>query len=79
MKATGIVRPLDSLGRVVLPIELRRTLLIGSKDELEIYTEEDTIILKKYVEKCILCGESKSTIQFKGKLICRECIDYIKL
>jgi len=78
MKATGIIRQVDELGRVVIPIELRRTLTIGEKDDLEIFTEGDFIILKKHEPKCIFCGESKSLIQFKGKLICKGCIEYIK-
>lgn len=78
MKATGVVRKVDELGRIVVPIELRRTLDIDIKDPLEIFTEGDTIILKKYQPCCVICGEVKSTISFKEKLICKNCITYIK-
>lgn len=75
MKSTGIVRKVDELGRVVIPIELRRTMNIDVKDALEIFTEGDTIILKKYEPCCVLCGEGKNTVNYKGKLICRNCIE----
>jgi transcriptional pleiotropic regulator of transition state genes len=57
-KATGIVRRVDELGRIVLPIELRRVLGIQEKDKLEIYTEGDTIILHKYAPGCVFCGDT---------------------
>lgn len=74
MKATGIVRKVDQLGRVVLPIELRRTLDIDIKDPLEIYVDQDSILLKKYEPACILCGSNDNLVEYKGKRICRECI-----
>lgn len=73
MKATGIVRKVDELGRVVLPIELRRTLDIDIKDSLEIYVENDSIVLKKYQPACVFCGSSENIKEFKGKNICTEC------
>ena len=75
MKSTGIVRKVDELGRIVLPIELRRTLDIAGKDALEIYVDEGTIILKKYEPSCIFCGNSKDVISFKGKNICPKCLE----
>lgn len=78
MKSTGIIRKLDKLGRVVLPIELRKTLNIDIKDGLEILTEQDMIVLKKHSPDCFICGQSKNLVAFKGKLLCRDCIDYIK-
>lgn len=78
MKSTGIVRRLDPLGRVVLPIDLRRTLNIKEKDSVEIYVEGEQIVLKKYVPACIFCGEAEDIINFKGKRICRGCIDNLK-
>ncbi len=75
MKSTGIVRKVDELGRIVLPIELRRTLNIAEKDELEIYVDEDSIILKKYEPSCIFCGNSKDVYTFKGKNICPKCME----
>lgn len=74
MKATGIVRKVDELGRVVLPIELRRTLNIDIKDSLEIYVENDSIILRKYEPACLFCGNSTDVQEFKGKTICNNCI-----
>lgn len=78
MKATGIVRRMDSLGRVVLPIELRRTLDISEKDALEIFVDGNMIVMKKYEPHCTLCGNSKELVQFKGKNFCASCIAQIK-
>lgn len=78
MKSTGIVRKVDELGRVVLPIELRRTLDIAEKDSLEIYVDGNTIILKKYEPACIFCGNAKDVISYKGKNICSNCMDELK-
>lgn len=74
VKSTGIVRKVDELGRVVIPIELRRTLGIGEKDALEIYVDGDRIILKKYEPACIFCGQADEIVHFKGKNICPSCI-----
>ena len=74
MKSTGIVRKVDELGRIVLPIELRRTLDIEVKDALEIYVYGAQIILKKYEPACIFCGNAKDIVNYKGKNICRECL-----
>lgn len=74
MKSTGIVRPVDSLGRVVLPKELRKTLgVTDNKDSFEIFVEEDMVILKKYQPSCIFCGEVKDIIQYKNKMVCPDC------
>lgn len=74
MKSTGIVRKVDELGRIVLPIELRRTLDIAEKDALEIYVDGGSIILRKYKPSCIFCDSSKDVIQFKEKNICPKCL-----
>ena len=74
MKSTGIVRKVDELGRIVLPIELRRTLDINEKDALEIYVEEDTIMLKKHQPSCIFCTNARGLINYEGKNICSECL-----
>ena len=74
MKSTGIVRKVDELGRIVLPIELRRTLDIAERDSLEIFVSEDTVILKKFQPACIFCDSSKNIISFKGKNVCSACI-----
>lgn len=78
MKSTGIVRKVDELGRVVLPIELRRTLEINEKDALEIFVDGEQIILKKYQPACIFCGNAKDVNVFKGKNICPSCFVEIK-
>jgi len=78
MKSTGIVRKVDELGRVVIPIEIRRTLDIDVKDSLEIYTDESSIILKKYESNCIFCGNTKELTVFKGKNICGNCLKQLK-
>lgn len=77
MKATGIVRKLDELGRIVLPIELRRTLDINVRDSLEIYVDDDAVLLKKYAPACVICGEKDDLIEFKGKRICRTCVSML--
>ena len=74
MKATGIVRKVDELGRIVLPIELRRTLDIVERDPLEIFVDGSSIVLTKYQPACIFCGDSKDIITFKGKNICTGCL-----
>ncbi|APQ97803.1 AbrB/MazE/SpoVT family DNA-binding domain-containing protein [Clostridium botulinum] len=75
MKNTGIVRKIDPLGRIVLPKELRKALNIKDNETpLEIYTEGEEIILKKYEPACIFCGEAKEVINFKGKNICKICL-----
>lgn len=73
MKSTGIVRKIDELGRVVLPMELRRTLNLNIKDSIEIYVEGESIILKKYEPCCIFCGEATNIDTFKGKNVCAKC------
>jgi len=78
MKSTGIVRKVDELGRVVLPIELRRTLDIAEKDALEIYVDGATIILKKYEPACIFCANAKDVVVYKGKNICPDCMAELK-
>lgn len=78
MKSTGIVRKVDELGRVVIPIELRRTLNIGEKDALEIFVDGSHIILKKYEPACIFCGQAKDVQNFKGKNICPSCVEEIE-
>ncbi len=74
MKSTGIVRKLDELGRIVLPIEIRRTFNLAEKDAVEIYVEGDSIVLKKHQPNCILCGEGKNLLDYKGKQLCKSCI-----
>lgn len=74
MKSTGIVRKVDELGRIVLPIELRRTLDIEEKDALEIYVDGENIVLKKYAPACVFCGDARNVTAFRGKNICANCL-----
>ncbi len=74
MKSTGIVRKVDELGRVVIPIELRRTLDIEEKDSLEIYVDSDRIILRKYEPACVFCGNADEVTHFKNKNVCKDCL-----
>lgn len=74
LKSTGIVRKVDELGRVVLPMELRRNLNINEKDPLEIYVDGDAIILRKYTPGCIFCGNANGVRNYKGKSLCDSCI-----
>lgn len=73
MKKTGIVRKVDELGRVVLPIELRRNMDIEVRDSLEIYVDGDSIILKKYQPACIFCGSTKNLTSYMEKNVCTAC------
>ena len=74
MKSTGIIRKVDDLGRIVLPIELRRMLDIAERDELEIFVESDRIILHKYEPACVFCGSSRELTALNGKNICKPCV-----
>ena len=81
MKSTGIVRKVDELGRIVIPIELRRTLDIGIKDSLEIYVEDDQIILKKYMPACSFCNNASAVsythlLRNRMTIIMRYCLNF---
>ena len=94
MKSTGIVRKVDELGRIVLPIELRRTLVlcrgindgeelrrtldIAEKDAIEIYVDGESIILKKYEPTCIFCGDGRNVENYRGKNICANCMKELR-
>lgn len=78
MKSTGIVRRIDELGRFVLPIEIRKNLGINNRDSVEIFVDEEKIVLKKYEPSCIFCGSADNVESIKGKLICKDCIAQIK-
>ena len=74
MKSTGIVRHIDELGRIVVPKEIRKKLGIANTDPVEIYVEEDKIILKKYLPVCHFCSGTDDIVEYMGKTICQECI-----
>lgn len=75
MKSTGIIRKVDELGRVVIPIEIRNKFEIAEKDPIEIYVEGSSIVLKKFEQNCIFCGSTKDLVKYKDKLICSKCAD----
>ncbi|MGG3471529.1 AbrB/MazE/SpoVT family DNA-binding domain-containing protein [Neobacillus pocheonensis] len=74
IKPTGIVREVDELGRVVLPMELRRTMGIGRKDAVEISVEGNWVVIQPYKQFCHFCGSDKDISPFKGKYICETCV-----
>jgi len=78
MKASGIVRPIDNLGRVVLPKSLREAYDLNLKDSVEIFTDESSIILRKYEPSCIFCNETSDVILFKDKRVCKKCLDELQ-
>ena len=78
MKSLGIVRKVDELGRIVLPIELRRTLNIDIKDSIEIYVDNSSIVLKKYEPTCLFCGEADNVVTYKDKNVCKSCLEEMK-
>lgn len=74
MKGTGFVRRIDELGRVVLPVELRRSFDLKEHDRVEISAEEDRIVLKKFEPNCTLCGGTRDLREFRGRLLCAKCV-----
>lgn len=78
MTTTGIVRKLDGLGRIVLPVEIRRTLDITERDELELFLDDDSIVLKKYEPSCVFCGAGNKLIKFRDKNLCEDCVSKLK-
>ncbi len=78
MKSTGIVRKLDDLGRIVIPMELRRIFGISPDDEIEIYVEDDKIVLQKYEPHCAFCQNEDNLTEYKGKQICGDCLEELK-
>ncbi len=79
MKSTGIVRKVDELGRIVIPIELRRVLGVQQKDPVEIYVDAEKIILRKYEPACIFCESADNISHYKNKNICGECVKQLNL
>lgn len=78
MKATGIVRRLDQLGRIVIPKELRSVFDLKQEDPIEIFVEGEDIILRKYQPACIFCNEATDVTQFEGKNVCKKCLARLK-
>lgn len=78
MKSTGIIRRVDELGRVVIPIEIRNQFKIAEKDPIEIYVDGSSIILKKFEPNCIFCDNTQDLLSYNDKLICKKCSENIK-
>lgn len=78
MKSTGVVRKIDELGRIVLPVEIRKTLGIEQRDALEIFIDEDKIVLQKYQPACMFCSQVEDIVYFNGKRVCSACIEKLK-
>ena len=78
MKSTGIVRRIDVLGRVVIPMELRKILDMPNGTPIEIFTKGDFIILHKYQNKCEFCGSTEKVTEFKDKIVCSNCLNDLK-
>ena len=78
MKSTGMVRKVDELGRIVLPAEIRQSMDIKVKDSLEIFTENERIILQKYSPSCIFCDNVDNVVLFREKRVCAECLKELK-
>lgn len=79
MKSTGIVRKVDSLGRIVLPIELRRVMGIDIKDPIEIFVDDSHIVLGKYQPACIFCDSVSGVSEFKGAKVCSICMSKLDM
>ena len=73
MKSAGIVRNIDELGRIVIPMEIRKRLEIAAGDPVEIFVNGATIVLSKYSQSCIFCGGKSDLTEFSGKLVCKKC------
>ena len=78
MKSTGIVRKVDTLGRIVLPIEIRKILDIKENDAIEIFIDNDKIVLQKYQPACVFCNSVEDIVYFNNKRICSECVEKLK-
>ena len=78
MKSTGVVRKVDELGRIVLPIEIRKVLDIKQKDAIEIFTDGDKIVLQKYQPACVFCNNTDDVVYVSGKRICKACVSLLK-
>ena len=77
MKSVGVVRKIDALGRVVLPIEIRRNLNLANEDCVEIFVNGDTVVLQRWNPTCVFCGSMENTKVYKEKVICENCLKEI--
>lgn len=77
MKSTGMIRRVDELGRIVLPVEIRRSMDISVRDAMEIYLDNDRIVLQKYSTNCVFCGSTQDLVRYHGKHLCQNCMQGI--
>ncbi|HEY7004220.1 MAG TPA: AbrB/MazE/SpoVT family DNA-binding domain-containing protein [Gaiellaceae bacterium] len=75
---TGIIRHIDELGRIVIPIEIRKRFALGEKDPLEISVKDEVIMLSKPQIVCVFCGRRRSLEEHRGRAVCRPCIAELK-
>ncbi len=78
MKALGMIRPVDELGRITIPKEIRTNLDLAPGDGMEIFVEADAVILKKYAPSCVFCQNVEDVVLYKDKRICRKCLSELK-
>lgn len=78
MEFTGIIRNIDALGRISVPIKLRKKFSMDVNTDVEIYTDDDSIILKKFQRTCVFCNNSEKVSQFKSKAVCHKCLENLR-
>jgi transcriptional pleiotropic regulator of transition state genes len=71
---TGIIRHIDDLGRIVIPIEIRKRFALAEKDPLEISVKDDIILLSKPQTVCVFCGKRSALQEHRGRAVCRSCV-----
>ena len=77
MKKSGELCKIDALGRIVIPVRLRRKLGLNTNDPLEVFTNGDEIVLKRYIPVCVFCGKDDTLIAYKSKYVCKDCAEQI--
>ncbi len=78
MKTPGVIRKMDDLGRIVIPFEMRKAMELDKGDMVEMYLQEDSLVMRKFTISCIFCGETQGLRTYEGKKICTKCIQIIK-
>ncbi len=78
MRAPGMIRKVDDLGRIVIPAEIRQAMELSKGDPVEMFLQEDQLVLRKFVPSCIFCGGVEGLVTYSGKNICGNCVDIIK-
>lgn len=78
MKKVGVTRPIDSLGRVVIPVEIRRMFHWNNRDRLDVYVDDRGIFLTKYETVCMFCGCAEHLVEFQNRRLCRNCLEELR-